>query len=292
MSITTLRKGVALTGAIALACAPLLLSPTGAIASPGRVTMAKAATPGITATITKKSIKMSGVTGLRPGRVKLNVKGSGPVEFAMFDRGYELSEFVADMNKFGAKNDLKALKHALANSQFLGGVGPGGSGTIVLPKAGSYTPFSIGERGLLVGESFTLKGAKRSSSAPRTDGSIFAKPGPSWGGSSTMPASGRFLFKNKATTGVPHFVILQQVAEGTTTDTVLEYLQTSDEQSPPPAWAMQAGMETGSLSPGRSMTVDYDLPAGQYVVMCFFPDPKMGGMPHALMGMLEMIHLT
>ena len=40
------------------------------------------------------------------------------------------------------------------------------------------------------------------------------------------------------------------------------------------------------------MTVDYDLPPGQYVVMCFFPDPKMDGMPHALMGMLEMIHLT
>ena len=40
------------------------------------------------------------------------------------------------------------------------------------------------------------------------------------------------------------------------------------------------------------MTVDYDLPAGQYVIMCFFPDPHMGGMPHALMGMLRMIHLT
>jgi hypothetical protein len=85
-------------------------------------------------------------------------------------------------------------------------------------------------------------------------------------------------------------VSLQQVAEGTTTDQVLEYLQ-SEEQGPPPSWALQAGMETGSLSPGRSMTVDYDLPAGQYVVMCFFPDPKMGGMPHAMMGMLRMIHL-
>ena len=57
-------------------------------------------------------------------------------------------------------------------------------------------------------------------------------------------------------------------------------------------WVLPAGMETGTLSPGRSMTVDYDLPAGQYVVMCFFPDPKMGGMPHSLMGMLKMIHLT
>jgi len=71
---------------------------------------------------------------------------------------------------------------------------------------------------------------------------------------------------------------------------VLEALQ--NEQGPEPSWILPAGMETGTLSPGRSMTVDYDLPAGQYVVMCFFPDPKMGGMPHALMGMLRMIHLT
>jgi hypothetical protein len=85
-------------------------------------------------------------------------------------------------------------------------------------------------------------------------------------------------------------VILQQVAEGTTTDQVLEFLQS--EEGPPPSWVLPASMETGTLSPGRSMTVDYDLPAGQYVVLCFFPDPEMGGMPHALMGMLRMITLS
>ena len=160
----------------------------------------------------------------------------------------------------------------------------------MLPSAGSYTPFSIGDRGLVVGDPILVRGAKRSSKVPRTDGRILATTGPAWGGSSTLPASGRFLFKNKGDTGVPHFVILQQVVEGTTTDQVLEYLQSGDEAPPP--WGLQAGLETGSISPGKSMTVDYDLPAGQYVVMCFFPDPKMDGMPHALMGMLEMIHLT
>jgi len=130
----------------------------------------------------------------------------------------------------------------------------------------------------------------RRSSVPSVDGKIIAKSGPSWGGASHLPMKGRFLFKNRGNTGVPHFVILQQVVEGTTTDQVLEYLQSGVETPPP--WGLQAGMETGSLSPGRSMTVNYDLPAGQYVIMCFFPDPKMGGMPHALMGMLRMIHLT
>jgi hypothetical protein len=46
------------------------------------------------------------------------------------------------------------------------------------------------------------------------------------------------------------------------------------------------------ISPGRSMTVDYDLPPGQYVLLCFMPDPKMHGMPHALMGMIKMVHLS
>jgi hypothetical protein len=287
--VKRLRRTVAVVSAVALASTPLLLSPTGANAS-GRPAEARAATPQITATVTKSTIRIAGADGLRAGRVKVSVKGKGPVEFAMFKAGYDSDDFLADLNTFGAKNDIKALKHALANTQILGGFESGGSGTVVFPKAGSYTPFSLGERGVVMGKPIVVRGPVRTSPAPKTDGTIIAKNGPSWGGASQLPTKGRFLFKNKRTTGVPHFVVLQQVVEGTTTDAVLAYFQ-SGEEAPPP-WGLQAGMETGSISPGRSITVDYDLPAGQYVVMCFFPDPKMGGMPHALMGMLEMIHLT
>ena len=41
-------------------------------------------------------------------------------------------------------------------------------------------------------------------------------------------------------------MVLQQVAQGTTTDQVLAYLQ-SGEEAPPP-WALPAGMETGTLA--------------------------------------------
>lgn len=287
--VNRLRRGVAVVSATALACTPLLIAPSGASASPAAMTSA-ASTPHLTATLTKKSIKVTGAAGLRPGRVKLSVKGNGIVEFAMFKRGYDAADFTADINKYGAKNDIKALKHALANTQILGGFEGGGSGTVVLPRAGSYTPFSVGERGLVVGDPIMVRGAKRSSSVPRTDGRIIATAGPSWAGSTTLPTKGRFFFKNKANTGVPHFVVLQQVVAGTTTDQVLEFLKSGDEGQPP--WGLPGGMETGSISSGRTMTVDYDLPAGQYVVMCFFPDPRMGGMPHALMGMLAMINLA
>lgn len=285
---TGLRRAVAVACATALASSPLLLAPTTAGASGASTTSARAAMPHITALLTKKTIRLKDADGLRAGRVKLSVLGRGPVEFAMFKAGYDVADFTADVNKFGAKNDVKALKRALKNTTIIGGLSGGGTGTIVFPKPGAYTPISLGGRGLVTGKTLVVDGPSRSTKAPSTDGSIIGKNGPSWGGASQLPMKGRFAFKNKA--DQPHFVSLQQVAEGTTTDQVLSYLQSGDEAPPP--WALQAGMETGTLSPGRSMTVDYDLPAGQYVIMCFFPDPKMGGMPHAFMGMLKMIHLT
>lgn len=287
--VNRLRRSVAIVGAAALVCSPLLLAPGTASARPTSVS-SRAATPQLTLTVTGKSIKVDAPGRLRPGRVRLTVAGKGSAEIARLAKGYSPEEFVADLNSFGAKNDIKALKHALANAQILGGFQGGGSGTVVLPSAGSYLPFSLGQRGVLLGDPIVVRGAKRASSTPSTDGRIIAKPGLSWGGSSTLPAKGRLLFKNKASTGIPHFIVLSQVVEGTTTDQVLEFLQSGDEGAPP--WGLPGGMETGSISPGKSMTVNYDLPAGQYVVMCFFPDPEMGGMPHALMGMLEMIHLT
>jgi hypothetical protein len=285
---TGLRRVVAVVCATALASSPVLLAPTTAGAAGAATTSARAAMPHLTAKLTKKTIRVKGADGLRAGRVKLTVVGRGPVEFVTFKDGYDVADFAADVNRFGAKNDVKALKHALRNTTILGGLSGGSTGTIVFPKPGAYTPISLGERGVVTGKTLVVRGPKRSSRTPRTDGSIIGKNGPSWGGASQLPMKGRFQFTNKA--DEPHFVVLQQVAEGTTTDQVLAYLQ-SGEQAPPP-WGLPAGMETGTLSPGHSMTVDYDLPAGQYVAMCFFPDPRMGGMPHALMGMLRMIHLT
>jgi hypothetical protein len=287
----TARGAVAAICATVLASTPMLLTQAGADATTApTASRAAAPMPHLKATLTKKTIRLKGAGHLRPGRVALSVRGKGAVELAMFRRGYDIRDFTRDVNKFGAKNDVKALERALENTTIFGGLTGGGTGTIVLSKRGSYTPISIGERGVVAGKAFMVRGAKRSTRTPKVDGTLIGKVGPAWGGSSSMPAKGRFAFKNKA--DEPHFVILQQVAEGTTTDQVLQFLQTDDGSAPPPSWVLPGSMETGTLTPGRSMTADYDLPAGQYVIMCFFPDPEMGGMPHALMGMLKMIHLT
>jgi hypothetical protein len=285
-----LRGAVAVVCATTLASTPVLLAPTTAGASGAATATTRAAMPHLTATLTKKTIRVKGADGLRAGRVHIEVTGRGIVEFVTFKKGYDVADFTKDVNKFGAKNDTKALKRAIARSTIVGGFSGGGSGTIVFPRPGAYTPFSLGERGIVTGKTLVVRGPARSSSTPRTDGRILAKRGPAWGGASTLPAEGRFLFKNKRSAAMPHFVAMQQVAPGTTTDQVLEFLQSED--GPPPPWLMPGSFETGTLSPGRSLTADYDLPPGQYVVMCFFPDPDMGGMPHALMGMLRMVTLT
>ena len=90
--VKTLRRGVAVVSATALACTPLLLAPSGASASPAATTSA-AATPHLTATLTKKTIRIAGADGLRPGRVHLSVKGNGIVELVKFRRGYDAADF-------------------------------------------------------------------------------------------------------------------------------------------------------------------------------------------------------
>lgn len=271
------RVGMTVVCTSALVAAPLLV-PATATAHRAEA----AAIQSITIKVAKKAITVRGVKGLDAGRVKVEVKGRGAAEIVKFDRGYEDREFKRDL-KAANKGDIKALKRAIANVEFLGGYEPGGSGTVVLPRSGEYTVFSFASRDL----AHFVAAAVKKAPTPAVDGKIVGKAGPVWGGSNTLPSKGTFLFKNADKT-VPHFVILQQVPEGTTTDQVLQFLQT--EAGPPPF--LEAGMETASLSPGRKMTVNYDLPPGQYVIMCFFPDPNMQGMPHALMGMLKMITLT
>lgn len=275
---STLRTAVAVACAVTLGAAPLLVHTT---ATAKTAEAAEAAIQSITIKVAKRAIIVRGARGLDAGRVKVEVKGRGTAEILMFDRGYDFRDFRKDVAAF-EKGDIKALKSAIAHTQIIGGFEAGGRGTLVLPKAGEYTVFSFASRG----HADFRAGAVRKAPTPDVDGRIVARTGPKWGGSSHLPAKGTFKFKNADRT-VPHFVILQQVPEGTTTDQVLAFLQT--EEGPPPF--LEGSLETGSLSPGRSMTVNYKLPPGQYVIMCFFPDPHMGGMPHALMGMLKMINL-
>jgi hypothetical protein len=84
-----------------------------------------------------------------------------------------------------------------------------------------------------------------------------------------------------------HFMDLQPVKAGTTDRQVQRYFD-SGSQAPPP-FARQ-GPTGGSdiQSPGTSLQLTYDLPAGTYVLLCFVADDETG-MPHAIMGMHKVV---
>ncbi len=275
---THLRTGMALVCAGAMISVPALVT-----SSASAMTAEQQAGQSLTITVAKGSLRLRGTKGLRAGRVTLAVKGKpAPVSIVSFARGYTLRELAKDYAAT-SKGDMKALKRVIANTTWHGGLMSGSTGTIVLPRAGTYTALVMANK-IMAPTTFRV-GAVKASKAPSVDATLTARNGLKWGGASHLPAKGTLKFKNAD--DQPHFALLQQVQEGTTMEQVMEGLQGEEE----PAWLLPAWAQTDTLSPGRQMTMDYELPVGQYVLLCFFPDPKMKGMPHAMMGMAKMVHV-
>lgn len=102
----------------------------------------------------------------------------------------------------------------------------------------------------------------------------------------TIPAKGTTYFFNQA--DQPHFLEMQRVKDGTTAADVRAYLK---HPAGPPPFGLRAGTGAGVLSPGTGQMLSYNLPAGEYLLACFWPD-RFTGMPHFFMGMWKLIHLA
>ena len=86
-----------------------------------------------------------------------------------------------------------------------------------------------------------------------------------------------------------HFMELSPVKAGTTDQQIQAFFD-SGVQAPPPFGRQGPSGGSDVLSPGKSLKLTYDLPAGTYVLLCFVAD-DMTGMPHALMGMHKVVVL-
>jgi hypothetical protein len=86
----------------------------------------------------------------------------------------------------------------------------------------------------------------------------------------------------------PHFIEFQRVKDSTTRRDIARYVH---HPSPgKPAFALRGGMSTGVISPYRHQVVSYHLPAGKYLLACFWPDDD-SGMPHFFMGMWKLVRI-
>jgi len=103
----------------------------------------------------------------------------------------------------------------------------------------------------------------------------------------TWPADGSYTFTNDDDT--IHFMAISPVKQGTTDEDVQKYFDSG--AMTPPDFAVE-GPSFGNdvVSPGYSLKVRYDMPAGTYVLLCFVSDEETG-MPHAFMGMHKVVVL-
>lgn len=289
---------------------PLAILASGAMLAAGAGTAAGASharsttikTPKLTVTISKNSFTVKGPKRFSAGRVDVTLIAKGgeqEVGFARLHKGYTYADASKDFQTFFTASSpspeaLAALNRVAHKISFYGGIdsGTGGktvSGSVVLPKAGKYLVLND-ENG--PGSSPPVKlhvGAKKGRRvAPASTATVTATSAKRFGGAKVLPASGTITFKNKSTNS-PHFLFMQHVKEGTTRKQVIKALN-SDGPPTGPNFQRSGGVGTDVVSMGQSQTLTYTLPKGEYVEMCFFPDLQTG-MPHAMMGMVRVVHL-
>lgn len=256
------------------------VAPTVADASPSLKT--------VTVTMTPKSVTLSSGTNLHAGRYLFKVAATADdtLQLATLRAGHTMAQ--ADKMFASAFNgDVKAIRWIDANVRMWGGVeaAPHRAGYFVETLyAGTYV---FGEQ---QGNAKTLVhvfGTPPANQGWVNQTSTLSAVKPNrWAVPASISRSGWTMFRNAA--AEPHFIVMQQVASSTTYRQVLAALKSNSQT--PPSWALPASYSTGAISPGTQMLFHYNLPAGKYVMMCFWPDDETG-MPHAVMGMYKFITL-
>ena len=253
--------------------------------------------------ITDNALYLDGPTTFPAGRVSVTLedaksKGGAAIAIGRLATGYHWKDLRSDVRTFGQnlfgpggnkKKGLKALNHAIDHLTNYGGIGAQkgdtARGTLLLPGAGTYV--LLDDSGNLPKRPhwLTVTSPAGPQTLPAADGSVVAKTNKRFGGDSTLPAKGTINFTNDSTES-PHFLSLVHVKKGTTRKDVIDSFQSNG----PPSFVLPGELDTDFLTSGQSMNVHVHLPAGTYAEMCFFPDPKTG-MPHAMMGMVRIVHL-
>ena len=81
----------------------------------------------------------------------------------------------------------------------------------------------------------------------------------------------------------PHEATIVKLNEGTTVEQVQKYFTTTPTPSGPPPWTNAGGI--AGIAPGTTASMEVDLAAGDYALICFIPD-QSSGKPHAALGMV------
>ena len=282
------RSAIA-AGVATLTCAGL------AVAAPP--VQAASTIPTVTAKISASKIVLSGggVTSsngsyvLHAGRYRFHVEsvsGDHALQIARFHNGYTAQQAQKDFGANGPTS-VAAIRRIDHGVIFRGGADATSAkhpaDMIVTLASASYflTDFNGNANALLkvTGKVGTV--ASHAFAATYTAYSY------GWGVSSHLPAKGWVRFMNRA--DQPHILVLQHVKSNTTNAMVSKFIKSGGNGNP--SFGLPESADSGVLSPNYNELVSYNLPAGKYVVLCFWPD-YFTGMPHFMMGMWKLVTLS
>lgn len=295
MSRTT--RTTAQVAVAGIAIAGLVGAGAAAFASP-RVAAASG-TPTLKATIADHQLTLKGDTTFAAGRVNLSLTADKDSEIAVMEMadGYTFKELRKDIRIFGENvfgpggnkdKGLRHLNHAINHITAYGGLEAAGdttTGAVLLPHAGTYYLFNDTGDLPRQKQKLTVTAPEGAQTLPKTDAKVVATTKKTFRTDDVLPNKGSLTFKNVSTES-PHLLAMIHVKEGTTRKQVVD----SFNSDAPPTFVLPGAAGTDMLTTGQAQTLDYRLPKGEYALVCFMPDPKTG-MPHAMMGMVKIVHL-
>jgi hypothetical protein len=263
----------------------------GAVATGGAATAsAEGATPtpaSITVHMTKHQVRLS-QSRVHAGTIGFRVISSDgrfhQLQIARLHKGYTLQQAQSDFGEAFSGN-VPAIRRLDHRVSFRGGAPAHRSGypgrvVIDLP-AGRYYLFDQDGQGLAT---LRVVGTEGHQPAVPHQAMITAN---TYGFQATrLPASGWLKVRNVS--DQPHFIAMTRVKDSTTRRMVAR--AASHPSNRKPSWLLHAGTDSSVISPYRHEILRYRLPAGKYLIACFWPDDDTG-MPHFYMGMWRLVHV-
>jgi len=263
------------------------LSNTAATATPAA---GKSHVPTVVAHMSKSAIHLSVGHTVHAGRVKFHVvstQGGHTLQVVRLHKGYTLQQAKTDVNK-AFRGDLNAIRRVDHRISWMGGAParvdhPGDfsirlpHGDLVLIDQNNPTFFRLH----VFGKAPARPRVPTTSSITTFTYGFGTTP-------SALPSSGWTRVGNVS--DQPHFVVMQRVKNGTTPKMVRKFLKQHGLHGNPP-WALKASTSSAVISPQHHQALRYDLPAGKYLLACFWRDDETG-MPHILMGMWRLVRLV
>jgi hypothetical protein len=230
-------------------------------------------------------------TEIRPGVTTFSIRSRRSAGFQIVQAapGYTKREFVRDVNAFANEN-LRAFRRFEAGTTLLGGMPSTrkkpATMSVDLPE-GTYWAVDTMPRLIRAEKILTFTVAGEDAGGKLSGQVIRATGEHSWGKvTPRIRTQGRIWFQNPSDAN--HFVQIARLAKGKTMKDFRAWVnkvRQGDEMTQPPLTFRAPSVDTGVISGGKSMSFDYRLPKGRYVLLCWWPDADMDGTPHAILGM-------